>query len=176
MSRLGCFIKAQKTLLGLIVPMVACRSPRLPEKGCDIMLPVCIMIKQHSKETAHWMSTKQAHLYTARQCYIVSHLGSNAYAPWMFVIQQQPFRPEPGVIWVVTLCCHVCRVAHHVQWNHIQQGMTGCMKTISERQAGVLDTLACCPWDPDVCSLKKSRHGHFHFVERMALIRFDWGH
>ena len=123
---------------------------------------ICKMIKQCSKETAHWVSVKQAimQLSTARQCSIVSYLCSNAYAPWMLVVQQQPLRPEPGVIWVVTLCCHVCGVTHHVQWDYVQQGVTGCMKTISERQAGVLDTLACCPWDPDICSLNHSRHGH----------------
>ncbi len=142
------------------------------------MLPVCNMIKQCSKGIAHWVSTKQSvmQLSTARQHSIAPYLCSNAYAPWMLVIQQQPFWAEPGVVWVVTLCCHVCRVAHHVQWDHIQQGMTGCMKTISERQAKVLDTLACCPWDPDVCSLEHSRHGQFHLVERMTLVWFDRRH
>ncbi len=127
------------------------------------MLPICNAIKQYSKETAHWMSMKQAvmQLSTAWQRSILSYLCSNAYAPWVLVIQQQPFRPEPGVVWVVTLCCHVCGVAHHVQGDYVQQGVTGCMETISERQAGVLDTLACCPWDPDIRSLDHSRHGQF---------------
>ncbi len=136
------------------------------------MLPVCNMIKQYSKETTHWASTEQAvmHLSTAWERSILSYLCSNAYAPGMLVIQQQPFRPKPGVVWVVTLCRHVCGVAHHVQRDYVQQGMTGCMKTISERQAGVLDTLACCPWDPDIRSLKKSRHGQFHLVDKPTLL------
>jgi len=113
-----------------------------------------------SNNTAKKLLLEQAiiQLSTAWQCSILSYLGSNAYAPWMLVIQQQPFRPEPGVIWVVTLCCHVCGVTHHVQRDYVQQGMTGCMETISERQASVLDTLACCPWNPDIRSLKNSRH------------------
>ncbi len=121
------------------------------------------------QKTAHWVSTEQGFMQRsiARQGCIVSHLGSNAYAPWMLVIQQQPFRPEPGVIWVVTLCCHVCGVAHHVQWDYVQQGMTGRMETISERQAGVLDTLACCPWNPDIRSLD---HSNFPLCETMPLV------
>lgn len=132
------------------------------------MPAICKMFKQYSKEIAHWVSTEQAimQLSTAWQRPIVSYLCSNAYAPWVLVIQQQPFRPEPGVVWVVTLCCHVCGVAHHVEWDYVQQGMTGCMETISERQAGILDTLACCPWNPDICSLKKSRQSQFPLVKR----------
>lgn len=73
----------------------------------------------------------------------------------MLVIQQQPLRPETGVIGVVTLGCHVCGVAHHVQGDHIQQCMTGCMQAVSEGQTGVLDALASCPWHSDVRSLQE---------------------
>ena len=72
----------------------------------------------------------------------------------MLVIQQQALRPESGVIWVVTLSCHVSGVAHHVQRNHIQQCMASCMQAISEGQPRILDPLSCRPGDSDVRSLQ----------------------
>ena len=85
------------------------------------------------------------------------HLRSNSYAPWVLIIQQQPLGPEASVIRVVTFCRHISCVAHHVQRNHIQQSMTGCMQAISEGQPCCLDALAGRSGHPDVCSLHPLR-------------------
>ena len=86
------------------------------------------------------------------------HLGGNAYAPWVLVIQQQPLGSEAGVIRVVTLCSHVCGIAHHVKRHNVQQCVTGRMQPISERQASILDTLAGSSWYSDVSCLHSANN------------------
>ena len=81
------------------------------------------------------------------------YLCGETDAPRVLVIQQEPLRPEAGVIRVVTLGSHVCGVAHHVEGDDVQQSMTGCVQAIPEGQPCIPDPLPRSPGDSDVSCL-----------------------